>query len=588
MTDNIKFHGPLMKELQRCAAFRAYEHIMSSGTTVGGSDLEEAHLNLYFSDVDEDHVGFAEQLVKGTGMFNALYNEINGELVMKELYHCLPGKKIYSNASNTQGAINMAVMSSKNLSNRVKLKKRVIVTMAKETLKFGKKALAIVKRSDYYRTYMATSSFPSGKNYEDYCHFVREEMFKAREDLAKLDKLNPEEAERVINREAEAETEGEGAYDVDDSAEAHINEEEEKMPDNFTFKGYNAFVLWGPIPPPEYAGNDDFMATAYAAKYRKTLKADGRAAARVSEEREAAKERSQATSTQARGIPKEELFFQCQIAAHRGWQQSQTDLREKEITFTNINNRIQQLGRAVMDTQGYFPPQWFLHPEDHMDNVLFQRTYMAMNKRFDALDHQGDLLVNHEEQIKAKIASREAGNTEEGNIFNTFIDRTLEPMMAPVLRRSSGAQGTSVRSESVASLRRSGAEGASVRSESVASLRRSIAEGASVRSESVASLRRSGVEGASVRSESVTYETHDTPSTGRKETNDGDDSSIGGSEFPVSEASDASIESTMEETQRTMELKRKNPDISTERIGVPPTLLLSKNEHNKKRKQRKP
>ncbi|KAG7368283.1 hypothetical protein IV203_031026 [Nitzschia inconspicua] len=303
MTDNIKFHGPLMKELQRCAAFRAYEHIMSSGTTVGGSDLEEAHLNLYFSDVDEDHVGFAEQLVKGTGMFNALYNEINGELVMKELYHCLPGKKIYSNASNTQGAINMAVMSSKNLSNRVKLKKRVIVTMAKETLKFGKKALAIVKRSDYYRTYMATSSFPSGKNYEDYCHFVREEMFKAREDLAKLDKLNPEEAERVINREAEV---------------------------------------------------------------------------------------------------------------------------------------------------------------------------------------------------------------------------------------------------------------------------------------------RSGVEGASVRSESVTYETHDTPSTGRKETNDGDDSSIGGSEFPVSEASDASIESTMEETQRTMELKRKNPDISTERIGVPPTLLLSKNEHNKKRKQRKP
>ncbi|KAG7361884.1 hypothetical protein IV203_025550 [Nitzschia inconspicua] len=293
MTDNIKFHGPLMKELQRCAAFRAYEHIMSSGTTVGGSDLEEAHLNLYFSDVDEDHVGFAEQLVKGTGMFNALYNEINGELVMKELYHCLPGKKNYSNASNTQGAINMAVMSSKNLSNRVKLKKRVIVTMAKETLKFGKKALAIVKRSDYYRTYMATSSFPSGKNYEDYCHFVREEMFKAREDLAKLDKLNPEEAERVINREAEAETEGEGAYDVDDSAEAHINEEEEKMPNNFTFKGYIAFVLWGPIPPPEYAGNDDFMATAYAAKYRKTLKADGRAAARVSEEREAAKERSQ-------------------------------------------------------------------------------------------------------------------------------------------------------------------------------------------------------------------------------------------------------------------------------------------------------
>ncbi|KAG7341197.1 hypothetical protein IV203_029211 [Nitzschia inconspicua] len=354
-------------------------------------------------DVDEDHVGFAEQLVKGTGMFNALYNEIDGELVMKELYHCLPGKKFYSNASNTQGAINMAVMSSKNLSNRVKLKKRVIVTMAKETLKFGKKALAIVKRSDYYRTYMATSSFPSGKNYEDYCHFVREEMFKAREDLAKLDKLNPEEAERVINREAEAETE-------------------------------------------EYAGNDDFMARAYAAKYRKTLKADGRAAARVSEEREAAKERSQATSTQARGIPKEELFFQCQIAAHRGWQQSQTDLREKEITFTNINNRIQQLGRAVMDTQGYFPPQWFLHPEDHMDNVLFQRTYIAMNKRFDALDHQEDLLVNHEEQIKAKIASREAGNTEEGNIFNTFIDRTLEPMMAPVLGRSSGAQGASVRS----------------------------------------------------------------------------------------------------------------------------------------------
>ncbi|KAG7352967.1 hypothetical protein IV203_009015 [Nitzschia inconspicua] len=53
------------------------------------------------------------------------------------------------------------------------------------------------------------------------------------------------------------------------------------MPDNFTFKGYIAFVLWGPIPPPEYEGNDDFMAAAYAAKYRETLKADGRAAARA-------------------------------------------------------------------------------------------------------------------------------------------------------------------------------------------------------------------------------------------------------------------------------------------------------------------
>ncbi|KAG7370143.1 hypothetical protein IV203_027889 [Nitzschia inconspicua] len=109
-----------------------------------------------------------------------------------------------------------------------------------------------------------------------------------------------------------------------------------------------------------------------------------------------------------------------------------------------------------------------------------------------------------------------------------------------------------------------------------------------MRSESGASLRRSGAEGASVRSESVTYEIHDTPSTARKEMNDGDDSSIGGSEDLASEASDASIGSTMEETQLTMKLKRKNPDISTERIGVPPTLLLRKNEHYKKRKQRKP
>ncbi|KAG7361748.1 hypothetical protein IV203_036849 [Nitzschia inconspicua] len=173
-----------------------------------------------------------------------------------------------------------------------------------------------------------------------------------------------------------------------------------------------------------------------SAKYRKTcLKADGRVAASVSEKREVTKERSQATSTQAGGITKEELFFHCQLAAHRGWQQCQSDLREKEITFTNVNNRIEQLSKAIMDTKDYFPSDWFLHPEDHMDNVLFRRTCVAMKKRFDALDHQKKLLLKHEKQVEAKMAARKAGIMDEGNIFNTFIDRTLEPIMAPVLGR---------------------------------------------------------------------------------------------------------------------------------------------------------
>lgn len=96
-----------------------------------------------------------------------------------------------------------------------------------------------------------------------------------------------------------------------------------------------------------------------------------------------------------------------------------------------------------------------------------------------------------------------------------------------------------------------------------------------------------------MRSESVASIVHNTPSTAGKETDAADDSSIGGTDDEVSEASDTWIESTMEgllidrdqarskcafqrmaEKKRMSELKRKNPDVPTDRSDVPSTLLF--------------
>ena len=67
---------------------------------------------------------------------------------MKRIYHCMPNDIIVSKSPNDKG-INMAVLSSKRLNNRVQLSPRSVWDFGKVVEKNGKKALALVMQSEF-------------------------------------------------------------------------------------------------------------------------------------------------------------------------------------------------------------------------------------------------------------------------------------------------------------------------------------------------------------------------------------------------------------------------------------------------------
>jgi hypothetical protein len=179
--NRIQFKGKtsLMKELQRTAAFRAYNDVFTSGGSKAAKELNQKAFDIYFDQPgNEDSIGYARQLVKGMSAFGSLYEKekdlANGAIIltMKSIFHCLDQVIISSDKPKDKG-INMAVMTSKGLNNRATLTARQIWDFGKQVEKNGKKALALVQSSEY-----ADGKIPSGKTYEDYLLFLREAMYK--------------------------------------------------------------------------------------------------------------------------------------------------------------------------------------------------------------------------------------------------------------------------------------------------------------------------------------------------------------------------------------------------------------------------
>lgn len=153
----IQFVGKtaLMKELQRTVAFRAYNSVLTSGNSKGAKALQANAHQLYFgNENDEDSLGYAEQLVEGMGAFAPLFEKEEDiakgtiTLTLKKIFHCLPDKIIVSKVPKDKG-INMAVLSSKGLNNRVQITPRGVWDFGKHVEKMGKKALALVQDSEY-------------------------------------------------------------------------------------------------------------------------------------------------------------------------------------------------------------------------------------------------------------------------------------------------------------------------------------------------------------------------------------------------------------------------------------------------------
>lgn len=226
----IHFAGKesLMKELQRTVAFLAYNTVLKSGVSKTAKALQDNVHALYFGDQSPDTIGLAEQLLRGMGAFAPLFDQeidqANGNVVlkMKKIYHLTDETIIVSNNPRDKG-INMAVLASKRLSNRVKLTPRAIWDFGKLVEKNGKKALAMLAQSEY-GPHLKTGTMPSGKNYIDYLSFLRESMFKEL---------------------------GGSTTDADEEDENSQNEnaDGDQMKDSWMFSGFIAFALWGPVLP---------------------------------------------------------------------------------------------------------------------------------------------------------------------------------------------------------------------------------------------------------------------------------------------------------------------------------------------------
>jgi hypothetical protein len=124
----IQFVGKtvLMKQIQRTVAFRAYNSVLSSGSSKGGRALQSKAHALYFGyPKDEDSLGLAQQFVRGMNAFSPLFDreENIAERTTTKIFHCSPDNIVVSTNPKDKG-INMAVLSSKGMNNRVQLTAR--------------------------------------------------------------------------------------------------------------------------------------------------------------------------------------------------------------------------------------------------------------------------------------------------------------------------------------------------------------------------------------------------------------------------------------------------------------------------------
>jgi hypothetical protein len=219
--------------------------------------------------------------VSGVGVFASLYESGDTfgidpclrtpqSLLMKPSLHCL-GSHVDIQVGAPQGISILILFQSKlcngkrnktNVTSRTMqeqqqgndhIKARTLLTRAQEITKNGKKALACVmlKNSPYIRDYARTGNLPSGMVHDDYLQYVREQMYIV---------LNPDAAAigvGVVSSSSDTSMGNDNILDfaaglLDIDGPNNNNIEEPPAPAStpgkmFTFSGYIAFALLGPI-----------------------------------------------------------------------------------------------------------------------------------------------------------------------------------------------------------------------------------------------------------------------------------------------------------------------------------------------------
>ena len=260
----------LQTELQATIAFSCYDSdaLLQSGDSTKQTTLQQQIFDIYMpvkrACKDDDRMSQIELFLEGQGRFKYLFevekqNVIpspstspslnkqsvlpNNILVLPGSLHCIPNKRV----SVSQGCIDMALLTRKNLTNYVDISPLTLFRHAKDVEANFKKAYAICKQEDSpYKDYKGL--YPSGHNRESYLEWIREEMNGEISKIVLEDNVD----EDVIPEETIEADSDEKNDDLNKADVEIINTKNAKgrnNGDNY-FKGFIAFSLWGFIPPP--------------------------------------------------------------------------------------------------------------------------------------------------------------------------------------------------------------------------------------------------------------------------------------------------------------------------------------------------
>jgi len=374
-SSQIQFMGkqPLMKELQRLVSFRCYNDVHGSGNSRKTVDLHDVcsikchgQIHLTQPSQEEDHVAYSDQIIKGLSMFETLFRTeqdlANGEevLVMKEIYSCLPTRRIIVSDKRSEQGINKAVIASKSLSNPANITGRNIWDNGKVVERNGKKALALIEQSEYKKC-LKDEQMPSGKVCEDYLLFLRRAMYKE----LKSEEVNVEEEEEE---------------DINNEEVTDDEDDEDSMPATHFFPGRLAFALWGGIMPPGF--DDECKAHVFfSVSQSKEKKKDGRNALRKAQAEEDDKSRQSSLASAGRGLSNKDHLFAASIAQQSSFQAVFQASRDREARVFFLNERVKQADKDVALWMPHCSSHVFEDPDQFKSHFAFKKLMEAFDKK---------------------------------------------------------------------------------------------------------------------------------------------------------------------------------------------------------------
>ena len=387
----IQFTGKvtIMKELQRTLSFKAYNTVLESGGSQTGKWRQDQAHTLYFGDKkNQGSIGYAEQMLRGFGPFSPMFEpgadiaKGSISLTMKRIYHCMPNDIIVSKSPNDKG-INMAVLSSKRLNNRVQLSPRSVWDFGKVVEKNGKKALALVMQSEFAES-TKTGILPSGKTYEDYLLFIRQAMYKELGNSL----IDVDDEDDVTDR-------------VDDGNPSTVTAMKDtltdtEMKDQWFFPGYIAFALWGPIMPENM--DRCYQACAFLApdgnekKHRHKIKRERKSI-------ETNGSNSISTVTMTGDVSISDYLFAASIAQQSSMATNAITEKQIDRKMMYLNDKVKRAEREVNRWKSFLTSEIIMDP----NNNIYRKFKEATEKYHEAEELLDEFVENVDNETEPPL-----------------------------------------------------------------------------------------------------------------------------------------------------------------------------------------